>query len=268
MKKRLLALLLLMISIISMAPFYFLLVMTTRVTEDIFKGKIFIPGGYFIENLKTVLASSFFQSFWNSIIVSVTSTVICVFISSMTGYALTQYEFKLKKIIFAFILATLMVPSQISVVGYLIEMRTLNLIQTLIPLILIWTTNAFGVFWLVQYMKNSLHTEIIESARVDGCNEFRIFLQIVVPIIRPAIMTLSLIIFLWSWNNYLLPLVLINKESLFTIPLSIKSLGNIYRTDYGARLTGLLIAILPLIAIFIISSKSFIQGLTAGAVKG
>jgi multiple sugar transport system permease protein/cellobiose transport system permease protein len=173
----------------------------------------------------------------------------------MTGYALTKYEFKLKGVFFAFIIGTMMIPPQIGQIGYLIEMRTLHLTDTLIPLILIWTTNAFGVFWMAQFIKSSVHTELIESARVDGCNEFRIFVQIILPVIKPAIATLSMVIFLWSWNNYMLPLVMINKESLFTIPLSIKSLGNIYRTDYGARLTGLLFAILPLILIFVFGSK-------------
>ncbi|WP_199619831.1 carbohydrate ABC transporter permease [Paenibacillus alkalitolerans] len=268
MRRTALNVLLLLVSVISILPFYFLIVMTTRVTGDIFKGKIFLPGAYFADNFRTVLGSSFFHSYWNSILVSVTATAVCVFISAMTGYALTKYEFKLRGAFFAFIIGTMMIPPQIGMIGYLIEMRFLHLTDSLVPLILVWTTNAFGVFWMAQYIKSSLHTELIESARVDGCNEFRIFLQIVLPVIKPAVATLSMVIFLWSWNNYMLPLVLVNKESLFTIPLSIKSLGNIYYTDYGARLTGLLFAILPLILIFVLGSKSFIRGLTAGAVKG
>lgn len=268
MKKYVLPLLLIVISLISITPFYFLIIMTTQLSEDIFKGKIFLPGNYFAANLITVLNSSFFHSFWNSTVVSVISTVICVFICAMAGFALSKYEFKFKRAIFGFIVMTMMVPGQIGLVGFMIEMRTFHLTQTLVPLILVWTANAFGVFWMVQFMKASLHPELIESGRVDGCNEFRIFIQIVLPVIRPAIATLSLLIFLWSWNSYLLPLVLINKESLFTIPLSIQSLGNYYRTDYGARMTGLLFAILPLIVIFVIGSKSFIRGLTSGAVKG
>ncbi|WP_100407403.1 carbohydrate ABC transporter permease [Bacillus solitudinis] len=268
MKKILLGLLLAFVSLISLLPFYVLIIMTTNVSEDIFKGKMFIPGTYFFENLKTVLESSFFHSFWNSIIVSVISTIVCVFICTMTGYALSKYDFKYKKIIYFLVIGTMMVPTQIGLIGYIMEMRFLNLNDTLIPLILVWLTNPFGVFWMVQFMKTSVPNEIIESARIDGCNEFRIFLQIIIPIVKPGIATLSLVIFLWSWNNYLLPLVMINKESFFTIPLSIQSLGNYYRTDYGARMMGLLIAIVPLILLFIIGSKSFIKGLTAGAVKG
>lgn len=268
MRKVALAAVLGAVSVLSFLPFYFLIVMSTQVTEDIFKGKIFIPGAYFVENVKTVLASSFLLSYRNSLIVSGASTVLCVLICAMAGFALSKYEFRWKRPIFTFIIATMMVPQQIGLVGYLVEMRTLHLTQTLVPLILVWTTNAFGVFWMVQFIRSSVHAEIIESARVDGCNELRIFAQIVLPMIKPGLATLALVIFLWSWNNYLLPLVLINKESLFTIPLSIKSLGTTYRTDYAAQLTGLLFAILPLIIIFVAASRSFIRGLTAGAVKG
>lgn len=259
---------LLTVSLLSIIPFYVLIMMSTQVTEDIYKGEIFLPGNYFLSNLQTVLQSNFFTSFLNSVYVSVVSTVLCVFICTMTGYALAKYDFKLKKFIFAFVVGTMMVPSQIGLIGYMMEMRFLQLNNTLIPLILVWIANPFGVFWMVQYMKTGVPKELIESARIDGCGEFRIFLQIVMPMVKPAIVTLSLVIFLWSWNNYLLPLVLINNESLFTIPLSIQSLGNYYRTDYGARMMGLLIAIIPLIILFIFSSKNFIRGLTSGAVKG
>lgn len=245
-----------------------LIMMATQVSEDIFKGKMFWFGRYFAQNWMTVMQSGFLRSFWNSAYIAVVTTVLCVLICAMSGFALTKYEFRLKKPIMAFIMATLMVPSQIGLVGFLIEMRALHVNQTHLPLIIGGLTNAFGVFWMVQYMKTSLHTELIESARVDGCHELRIFAQIALPVIQPAIATLSLLVFLGSWNNYLLPLIVINKESLFTIPLSINSLGSLYRTDYGARLTGLLIAIAPLILLFVLGTKSFVRGLTAGAIKG
>ncbi len=268
MKKIVLNALLAVISLISLAPFYFLLVMTTQNTENIFKGRMFWFGTHFAENFRTILEGGFFRSFWNSAYIAVVTTVLCVLICAMSGFALTKYEFKLKKPIMAFIVATIMVPGQIGMVGFLIEMRALDLNQTHWPLIISGLTNAFGVFWMVQFMKTSLHTELIESARVDGCSEPRIFAQIVLPVVTPALSTLSLLVFLGSWNNYLLPLIVINKESLFTIPLSINALGNLYRTDYGARLTGLLVSVAPLIVIFALNTKSFVRGLTAGAVKG
>jgi cellobiose transport system permease protein len=256
------------ISLISFAPFYFLVMMSTQYSEDIFKGNIYWPGSYLLENLNTVLQSNFLQALWNSVVVSVSSTLLGVFISALTGFALAKYNFKFKKAFFTFILLSMMIPSQIGLIGYIIEMRVFGLTGTLLPLIIVWMTNAFGVFWMYQYIKGSVHNELIESARIDGCSEPSIFVRIIIPVITPAIMTLSIVIFLWSWNNYLLPLVTIFKEELYTVPLVINRLGYTYRVDYGARLLALLICILPLIVLFLIGSKNFIRGLTSGAVKG
>ena len=121
---------------------------------------------------------------------------------------------------------------------------------------------------MTQYLKSSLQIELIESARLDGCGEIRIFLNIVMPCIKPAIITLCLLIFLWSWNSYLLPLVMVNKAENYTIPLFIQTLGNEHKVDIAAQITGLLIAVIPLILAFAIFSKDFIRGLTEGAVKG
>lgn len=121
---------------------------------------------------------------------------------------------------------------------------------------------------MMQFMESSLPLEIVESARIDGSNELNTFFKVVFPCIKPGIVTLVLLIFLWSWNSYLIPLVFVNDNTVMTIPIFIKSLGNAYRTDYGAQLTGLAVATIPLLLIFIFGSRSFIQGLTAGAVKG
>lgn len=121
---------------------------------------------------------------------------------------------------------------------------------------------------MIQFIGGSLPVEIVESARIDGAGEMRIFFKMVLPCIKPGILTLCLLIFLWSWNNYLVPLVFVNKESLNTIPIFIKGLANAYRTDYGAQLSGLVFATIPLLLMFILGSKNFINGLTAGAVKG
>ena len=186
----------------------------------------------------------------------------------MAGYGLVVYQFRLKRVIYNFVLLTMMVPSVLGIIGYMQEMRVLHLSGTLIPLILIWLPSGFGVFWITQYLQNSLQMELVESARIDGCNEFMIFAKIVMPCIKPAIISLCLLLFLWSWNSYLLPLVMINKADNYTIPLYIQSLGNEHKKDIAAQITRLLISIVPLIAAFAIFSKDFIRGLTEGAVKG
>jgi multiple sugar transport system permease protein/cellobiose transport system permease protein len=256
------------ISLISITPFYLMIVMSTYKTEDIFKGLPLLPSNYLLTNIKTVLASNFVQSYLNSLLVSILSTVVCVIVSAMVGYAITVYNFKGRKALINLVMLTMMVPTQIGVVGYMIEMRVFHLTGTIWPMVLIWFANGFGAFWMMQFMESSLPLEIVESARIDGSNELNTFFKVVFPCIKPGIVTLVLLIFLWSWNSYLIPLVFENSNDVMTIPIFIKSLGNAYRTDYGAQLTGLAVATIPLLLIFIIGSKNFIQGLTAGAVKG
>lgn len=256
------------ISFISLVPFYLMVTMSTYKTEEIFKGLPFLPSGYFGENIKTVFQSNFVQTYINSLLVSFLSMFICVLVSAMVGYAMTVYKFRFKKALTNFIMLTMMAPTQIGIIGYMIEMRTFHLTGSLWPMILLWCANGFGAFWMIQFIGGSLPVEIVESARIDGAGEMSIFFKMVLPCIKPGILTLCLLIFLWSWNNYLVPLVFVNKESLNTIPIFIKGLANAYRTDYGAQLSGLVFATIPLLLMFILGSKNFINGLTAGAVKG
>jgi ABC-type sugar transport system, permease component len=218
--------------------------------------------------MKTIFINKFQYCYLNSAIVSVVSTVISVLISALTGFALSKYNFKLKKFCFFFILATMMIPGQIGMIGYVMEMKVMALSNTLIPLILVWCSNAFGVFFMTQFIGQTVPDEVIESARLDGCGEFGIFVKIVLPFIKPAITTLSTLIFLWSWNNFLLPLITIYNKALYTIPLGIQSLQNAYVVDFGARGAGLAFAVVPILVIFCLGSKNFIKGLAAGAVKG
>ena len=259
---------LLLISLISLLPFWFMFSMSTYKSEMIFQGMPIIPSGYFLENLKTIFASDFMGAYGNSMVISVVSMVVSVIISAMVGYGMNVYQFKFKKALNLFIMMTMMVPSQIGIIGYMIEMRNLGLNNTLWPMILIWFANGFGAYWMISFTKTALPIELVESARIDGAHEIKIFCSIVVPCIKPGLLTLGLLIFLWSWNSYMIPLVFINKQDNYTIPIFIKSLASAYRTDYGAQLAGLTLATIPLLILFIIGSKNFIRGLTAGAVKG
>jgi cellobiose transport system permease protein len=256
------------VSILSLLPFYLMTIMGTYFTNDLFTKLVYLPGNYFLQNLRTILHSKFFLFYWNSFYVAALSTVLCVFVSALTGFAFAKYKFKGQKGLYYFILGTMMVPSQLGLVAFAVEMRNFHWVNTHLPLIIPWAANAFGVFWMTQYIKGAIPDEILESARIDGCNEIGIFSRIVMPFIKPAITTLSMLSFLWSWNNYLTPLIILNKVEVFTIPLGISTLDSYYMTDYGARILALSIGILPLLVIFIVGSKNFIKGITAGAVKG
>jgi cellobiose transport system permease protein len=256
------------LSLVSLLPFYIMIVMGTYKNEDLFTRIVLLPGNYLLQNLKTVSASRFDLVYMNSLIVSLSSTALSVFVSACAGFAFAKHEFRHKNKLFAFILLTMMIPGQLGIVAYVIEMRYLQLSGTLLPLILPWIANAFGVFWMTQFIRSAVPTEVLESAKMDGCSSVGVFFRIVIPFIYPAITTLSLLVFLWSWNNYLLPLIIVNKPELFTIPLGITSLGDAYRTDLAAQILGLTLGTLPVLVLFAIGSKSFVRGLTAGSVKG
>ncbi len=259
---------LVLLSLISVFPFYMMVMMSTYVTEEMFLGLPFLPGGYFMENLQTVFASNFVQSYANSVVVSVLSTAGCMLISAMAGYAIIVYPIPHKKTLTTIIMLTMMVPTQIGIIGYTTQMRTFGLVGTMWPLILVWLANGFGVYWMIQSIKSALPLELVESARIDGSNEMKTFFRIVVPCIIPSLVTLGLLVFLWSWNSYFYPLILINDSEMYTLPLYIRSLSSLYRTDYGAQLAGLVLTTIPIIFIFVLGARNFIKGLTAGAVKG
>ena len=257
-----------LITLVMFFPLYIVFVMGTYYSEDIFKGLPMLPSDYFLTNLKLVISKGFFSAYLNSIMVSVTSVILSILVSTMIGFALAKYNFKGKKFIFAFVMAIMMIPGQISMIGYMLEMRKMNLINTLLPLIFTWAAHPLGAFLMMQFISDGIPDELLESARLDGCSEPGIFFKIVIPCIKSGFVTLATLVFLWSWNNYVLPLILINKQELFTIPLMVNNLSNAFRSDYGAIMCALGLSVLPMIVIFSMCSRTFIQGIAAGAVKG
>ncbi|MDO4444630.1 MAG: carbohydrate ABC transporter permease [Bacillota bacterium] len=259
---------LVLMTIVMFFPLYIVFIMGTYYSEDIFKGLPILPGDYLIENIKMVISKGFFRAYFNSITVSVASVILSVMISSLIGFALAKYKFKGKKLIFSFIMAIMMIPGQIALIGYMLEMRKVGLIDTLLPLIFTWAAHPLGAFLMTQFISDAIPDELLESGRLDGCTEPGLFFRIVVPCIKPGFLTLATLVFLWSWNNYVLPLIIINKQEMFTIPLMVNNLSNAFRSDYGAIMCALALSVLPMIVIFSLCSKTFIKGIAAGAVKG
>lgn len=256
------------LSVCALLPFYMMIVMGTHYSEDLYKGVKLTFGDYFWQNLQTVMRQNFLLYYWNSIVVAVCHVIGAMFISALTGYAFAKYDFKGKNVLFTIIVATMAIPEQLGLIGYVLEMRWLGLNNSLIPLILFGIASSFGVFWMKQFIESSVPDEIIESGRVDGCREFGIFFRLIMPIIKPALITIFLLFFLWSWNNYMTPLVMISKEELYTIPLSIAMISSEYRTDYAARILALSMGTIPILILFSFGSKHLIRGLVTGSVKG
>jgi cellobiose transport system permease protein len=257
----------LLFSIIALFPFYIMLVMGTYVSEDLFTGIKLLPGDFLLGNLRSVFSHNFFLYYYNSFYIAVIPAVTGTFLSALTGFAFAKYRFKFKKALYILILGTLMIPTQLGLVGFVIEMKWFKMMNSHWPLIVPPMANAFGVFWMTQYIGGAVPNELLESARVDGSSDFRTFVQIVFPIIKPAVITIFLLLFLNSWNSYLVPLVVLNRESLYTIPLYVNMLDAVHRTDYAAKILALAMSTLPIMVIFSIGSKYLIQGLTAGSIK-
>lgn len=256
------------ISFICLFPFYVLPVMGSYTTEELMKTLPFWFGSSFFENTRTLLQSNFLRTYGNSAFVTIFSIVGSAFNSVLISYAITKYRFKARKFLEGLIVVTMMLPGQISTIGYIMEMRVLHLTNTLWPLVFTWLAHPFTAFFMVQFMKDSVPMEIIESGRIDGASEPRIMISLVCPFIIPAVSTISILLFMWSWNNYTLPMLIINKNDMFTIPLFVSNLISEFRFDIGGRMAALTWAVLPLLIIFAIFSKSFIKGIAAGSVKG
>lgn len=257
-----------LISITAMLPFYSMLVMGTYSINDLFTGIKLWPGNHMLNNLTTLFTVPILTYYKNSFLAAAGSALLCIFISAMCGYALAKYKFRLRNTLFGAVVVTLMIPTQLGLIAYMIEMRSLGLLGTLWPIILPNGASAFGVFWMTSFIGEAVPDEVMESARIDGCNEYGIFFKIALAFLRPAMITLGLLSFLWSWNALLVPLVMLNKEKLFTLPLGIKGLSTGFRNDYGAQILGLSVATLPILVFFSFFSKNLISGLSAVAVKG
>ncbi|NLC14601.1 MAG: carbohydrate ABC transporter permease [Chloroflexi bacterium] len=255
-------------TIIAVFPFYLMLVMATRSNQQIITQFYLLPGNQVINNAKMVFESGFLVFYWNSFYVATLSAMFGVFISATAGFALAKYRFRCNRAIQRFVLIVMSILFGVSIVGFLIEMRTIGWSNTHLPLIVSAMISPYGVFLITQFAKDGFPDEIMESARIDGAGEISIFFQFFMPFTRSACVTLFLLVFMYSWNNFLTPLVFINDQSMYTIPLGIFALGNQYRQEYGARLFALALGTIPILAIFAFNSKSLIRGLTAGAVKG
>jgi multiple sugar transport system permease protein/cellobiose transport system permease protein len=265
----LMMIIMLIITFISLYPFYTMIIMGTYESNELYTGIKFWVGDYLQENFNSLFTRINFLAYYrNSLFVAISTTVLGILVCSAAGYAIGKYEFRFKKTLFAIILGMLMIPTQFNIVAFVVEMRWLGWTNTHLPLIIPPAANAFGAFWMTQFARNSIPTEVLESARIDGCNEYGIFFRIAMPFMRPAIVTLALLLFLWSWNNFFTPLIILNDNNLYTIPLGIRGLAGQFRNDNAAQILGITLGTIPVLIFFAIFSKNLIQGLSASAIKG
>lgn len=260
------------LAILSIMPFWIMIVNATRSTTEIQQHAIsLLPSNYAMNNLKILLGKSFnpARGFTNSLIISIGATGLAVYFSSLTAYALVAYDWKLRQPFFSFIMAIMMIPAQVTVIGFYQMVYKIHMTNNLWMLILPAIASPSMVFFMRQYLQPSLSMEIVQSARIDGAGEFFIFNKIVLPIMKPAIATQAIFSFVSSWNNLFTPLVLLTDQKKYTMPIMVSLLrGDIYKTEYGSVYLGLTLTVLPLIIVYLILSKYIIAGVALGSVKG
>ncbi len=228
------------------------------------------PGGNFLANAAAVINNesvNFWRSLGNSVIVSTVVSISVVFFSTLAGYAFAKLRFRAKKGLLIFVIATTAVPTQLGVVPLFIAMSAFGWTGTLGAVIVPALVNAFGVFWMTQYISQALPDELVEAGRVDGANMFQTFWYIGLPSARPAAAMLALFTFITTWTNFFWPFIVLNSNNP-TLPVSLATLQANYFVDYSIVLAGVLLATLPLIALFAIAGKQLVAGIMQGAVKG
>jgi multiple sugar transport system permease protein len=264
---------LIFLSFLCLFFFYLLIINATRSDGQLDSGFTVIPGGHFLENFYNAWHDGDInipRGMLNSFIVAISSALLTTYFSALTAYGTYVYNFKLKKYVHVFILAIMMIPSQVSAVGFIQLAFKYHLTNKLWLLIIPSIAAPGTYFYMHQYLKATLPLEMVEAARIDGSNEFRIFNEIVLPIMKPAIAVQMIFAFIASWNNYFLPSLLLNKTETKTVPVLIAQLRSADYTkfDMGKVYMLMLMAIIPVLIIYIILSKSIIKGVTSGSVKG
>lgn len=258
------------VSLICLLPFMLMVVNSTRSGISIMTSFTLIPGEALQDNWKTVSGYfNLFMGFFNSMKVAIPATILTAYFSAMTAYAMAIYNFKGNKVFFWVIIGFMMIPSQLSLLGFYNLITKLKLIDSYIPLIVPAVASPAIVFFLRQYVKSVFSRAILEAARIDGAREINIFHKIALPIMAPGIATMSIGAFVGNWNNYLVPLILLNTPKKFTLPVMIASLNSSrdIASNQGAIYLAVAISVIPILIVFAFCSKYIVSSIAAGGVK-
>ena len=264
---------LIFLTVLCLFSFYLMIVNASRSNAQLQAGFRILPQEHFWDNLRNAWTDASInipRGMLNSLFIAVTSAALTTYFSALTAYGVHVYDFKGKKFVFTFIMAIMMIPAQVSAVGFVQMINKLHLTNNYIPLIVPSIAAPVVFFYMKQYMESVLPLEIVEAARCDGSNEFRTFNTIILPIMKPAIAVQAIFSFVSSWNNYFIPALLLDKAEMKTVPIMIAQLrsADYSKFDMGKVYMFILLAILPVMLVYIILSKSIIKGVTSGSVKG
>lgn len=260
---------LVVLTIACIIPFLMMIINATRSNEEVLSGFSLIPGNSLAENYAALSSYvNIWSGFKNSLIIAVLVTVLSGYFSALTAFGFAFYQFKGKNAMFVFMLVMMMVPGQLGLIGFYELSKNLGLLDSYIPLIVPAIASPFTVFFVRQYVQTVLHPSLIEAARMDGASEFRIFHTIALPMMMPAIATMSIFTFIGSWNNYIMPLVLLFSPEKYTLPVLMGFLkGSQVAENLGSLYLGIAISVVPIMIAFLFLSKYIVSSISAGAVK-
>ncbi len=259
------------LSLAFLFPFYWLAISAFKAKEQIFTlPPLFWPKPWLFENMAKVFAQTNLpQAFFNSSFIAVGHCALALFLCSLAGYAFAKYpKAPGRDKLFAFVLATMMIPGAVTLIPVFVVLCKLHAINTYWAMIVPGAAGAFGIFWMRQYIAESVHDELLDAARIDGCSEFGIYWRIVLPVAKPALAALGILQLIGVWNNLMWAFIVLRTEDMYTLPLVIYLLNGELRTPYEVIMAASLLATLPLVIAFLVFQRQFIQGITAGAVKG
>lgn len=266
----LLATILIVSAILTVFPFVWSAILSTRDRSEIFSTTIsFALGDSLAVNYERLLEiMPFWQAMFNSIYVAFVGTTISLLFCSMGGYAFAVFKFRGKSFLFAMLVGSMMIPPVLSLIPYFLIVQFLGLLDNHIAVWLPFTTTPFGIFLIRQHVVSSIPKELLEAAKLDGAGEFRTYWSVVLPLMKPALATLAIVQFVFFWNMFMNPLVVLNSPENYVITQALRSVQGIPNTPWGSVMLGTTISLLPILITYVCASKQMISGLTSGAVKG
>ncbi|MDN4072989.1 carbohydrate ABC transporter permease [Fictibacillus terranigra] len=260
---------LILIAVICLLPFYSMMITSTHTNSEISRKLLLTPGTEFMNNYERLIHTvPIWRGFINSLFITITSTALNLYFSALAGYGFSKFDFKGRNILFLCVLGTMMIPSQLGIIGFFKLMNSFHMLNTYWPIILPSISNAFGIFFMKQMADSSVPKEILEAGRIDGCSEVGIFHKLVLPMLMPAVATLGIFSFIGKWNDFLTPMIILFDNDLQPLPVMIASVKSQFSTDFGAMYVGIVISVIPILIFFSIISKKIISGVTTGALKG
>ena len=259
--------------VLSMFPFYWSLVLATNTSRDVFRyPPRLLPGTHLAENVRHVLDNiDFFGSMLNTLIVAVSVTVLVLFFDSLAAFTFAKYRFPGRSALFGLLMVIFMLPGQLSIIPQYLIMVKIGWVGTLQALIAPAAVNAFGIFWMRQYIARALPDELLDAARIDGASFLRIYRTVCLPMIRPGLAFLGIYTFVGTWNDYVWPLVVLTDPNKITLQVALAQLNlghGAAQTDYSMLMAGTLMAVTPLLLAFTLFARNFVADLAKGSVQG